>query len=129
ALARQIAASGDPLPRPACLITGGETTVTLRGNGRGGRNQEMALGAVADLAGLEEVVLLTLATDGGDGPTEAAGAAVSGTTLARAQARGLDPYDYLARNDSYTFFAALEDLLITGPTQTNVNDLAFLFAF
>jgi hydroxypyruvate reductase len=129
ALARQIAASGDPLPRPACLITGGETTVTLRGNGRGGRNQEMALGAVADVAGLADVLLLTLATDGGDGPTDAAGAVVSGATLARAQALGLDPYAHLARNDSYSFFAALDDLLITGPTQTNVNDLAFLFAF
>ncbi len=129
ALARQIAASGDPLPRPACLILGGETTVTLHGNGRGGRNQELALGAVADLAGLEDVLLLTLATDGGDGPTDAAGAVVSGATLARAQALGLDPYAHLARNDSYSFFAALDDLLITGPTQTNVNDLAFLFAF
>jgi glycerate 2-kinase len=129
ALARQIAASGDPLPRPACVILGGETTVTLRGAGRGGRNQELALGAVVDLAGLTDVLLLTLATDGGDGPTDAAGAAVSGATLARAQALGLDPYAYLARNDSYAFFAALDDLLITGPTQTNVNDLTFLFAF
>lgn len=129
ALARQVAATGEPLPRPACLILGGETTVTLRGDGRGGRNQEVALGAVADLAGLEEVLLLTLATDGGDGPTEAAGAVVSGASLARAQALGLNPHAYLARNDSHTFFHALDDLLITGPTQTNVNDLAFLFAF
>lgn len=129
ALARQVIATGEPLPCPACLILGGETTVTLRGDGRGGRNQEMALGAVAELADLEEVLLLTLATDGGDGPTDAAGAVVSGATLARAQALGLDPHAHLARNDSYAFFRALDDLLITGPTRTNVNDLAFLFAF
>ena len=129
ALARQVATSGEPLPRPACLILGGETTVTLRGRGLGGRNQELALGAVEDLAGLADVLLITLATDGGDGPTDAAGAAVSGESLARAHALGLSPQAFLADNDSYHFFAALDDLLRTGPTQTNVNDLAFIFAF
>jgi hydroxypyruvate reductase len=130
AVGRQFgAAGGYPLPRPACLIAGGETTVTLAGNGVGGRNQEMALGAVKDLAGLRDVALLTLATDGGDGPTDAAGAVVTGETLRRAQALGMDPREFLARNDSYHFFEALGDLLKPGPTRTNVNDLAFVFAF
>jgi hydroxypyruvate reductase len=129
AILRQIAADGWPLPRPACLVAGGETTVTLAGDGLGGRNQELALGALIDLAGLEEVALLTLATDGGDGPTDAAGAIVTGRSLTRAQQMGLDPRLYLARNDAYHFFAPLGDLIRTGPTQTNVTDLAFLFAF
>lgn len=119
--------SGDP-PRPLCLIAGGETTVTVHGHGFGGRNQELALGAVEDLAGLENVLLISLATDGGDGPTDAAGAVVSGDTLRRAIALGMSPSDFLARNDAYHFFSPLGDLLITGPTQTNVNDLALLFA-
>jgi glycerate 2-kinase len=128
AIARQIDASGQPLPRPACIIAGGETTVSLTGDGLGGRNQELALGAVADLSGLEAVVLITLATDGGDGPTDAAGAIVTGATLHRAHAMGLDPAHFLARNDAYHFFAPLDDLIRTGPTQTNVTDLAFLLA-
>lgn len=129
AVLRQITESGEPAPRPACLIAGGETTVTLRGAGLGGRNQELALGALADLSGLENVLLVTLATDGGDGPTPAAGAAVSAASLRRAQAAGLAADDYLRRNDAYHFFAGLDDLLVSGPTRTNVNDLAFLFAF
>jgi hydroxypyruvate reductase len=129
ALGRELGLSGHPLPRPACLVIGGETTVTLRGDGRGGRNQELALAAVADLAGLDDIVVVTLATDGGDGPTDAAGAVVTGASLARAQTLGLDPYAYLARNDAYAFFAALGDLLKPGPTGTNVNDLAFVLAW
>lgn len=129
AIARQIAASGEPLGRPACLVVGGETTVTLRGQGLGGRNQELALGAVEELAGLPDVLLVSLATDGGDGPTDAAGAMASGGTLARARAAGLDPRRSLDQNDAYHFFAPLGDLLQPGPTQTNVNDLAFLFCF
>lgn len=129
AIARQIAANDQPLSRPACLLAGGETTVSITGDGLGGRNQELALGAVADLAGLEQVALVTLATDGGDGPTNAAGAVVTGQTLHRARQMGLDPARYLARNDAYHFFAQLGDLIYTGPTQTNVTDLAFLFAF
>jgi len=125
---RRAATTGDPVGRPACLIAGGETTVTLGGVGLGGRNQEMALGAVDGLAGLPDVAFLTLATDGGDGPTDAAGALITGDTLERARQLGMTPSDYLARNDSYPFFASLGDLLITGPTGTNVNDLAFLFA-
>jgi hydroxypyruvate reductase len=130
AIARELVTSEAPLlPRPTCLIVGGETTVTLRGDGRGGRNQEMALAAVRDMAGLEGMALVTLATDGGDGPTDAAGAVVSGDTLERAQAQGLDPDAALANNDAYPFFAALDELLRPGTTQTNVNDLALVLAF
>ncbi len=116
-------------PRPALGVAGGETTVTITGDGLGGRNQELALAAVPILAGLERVALVTLATDGGDGPTDAAGAVVTGETLARAKEKGLDPADFLARNDSYTFFSALGDCLKPRPTRTNVNDLTFLFTF
>jgi hydroxypyruvate reductase len=127
AIARQIVSTGQPLLPPACLVVGGETTVTLLGDGLGGRNQEMALGAVTDLAGLPGVLLVTLATDGGDGPTDAAGAVVTGETLQRATRLGLHPGNYLSRNDAYHFFQALGDLFVTGPTGTNVNDLAFVF--
>ncbi len=129
AIIRQIAESGQPVPRPACIVVGGETTVSLSGNGLGGRNQELALGAVRPLANIPDVALVTLATDGGDGPTDAAGAAVTGDSLSQAMALKLDPDDYLERNDSYHFFEKLGALLKPGPTQTNVNDLAFLFAF
>jgi glycerate 2-kinase len=125
---RQIATSGDPLQRPVCIVAGGETTVTLRGEGIGGRNQELALGAVTELAGLERVALIALATDGDDGPTDAAGAVVSGETLARGLKLGLIPGSYIDQNDSYQYFKALDDLLLTGPSGTNVNDLTFLFA-
>jgi hydroxypyruvate reductase len=110
-------------------VAGGETTVTVRGAGRGGRNQELALAAALSLEGLSDVAVVTLATDGSDGPTDAAGALADGTTVQRARSRGLDPACYLADNDSYSFFQALGDLLITGPTNTNVNDLTFVFAF
>ncbi len=126
---RQVANHNQPLPRPACIIIGGETTVTLNGNGHGGRNQEVALGAVHELAGLEHIALVALATDGGDGPTDAAGAVVTGETLQHARSLNLEPQSFLERNDSYNFFDPLGDLLIIGPTLTNVNDLAFLFAF
>ncbi|MGC1377137.1 MAG: glycerate kinase [Anaerolineales bacterium] len=120
---------GEPVARPFCMVAGGETTVTLRGNGRGGRNTELALAAVTELVDFPNALLVTLATDGEDGPTDAAGAVVSGATWRRAQTLGLHPGDYLQRNDSYSFFAALDDLLKTGPTGTNVNDLVFLFGF
>ena len=130
AVARQIAEDGQPLPRPACILAGGETTVTLQNRGGlGGRNQELALSAAIEISGLSGVMVVALATDGGDGPTDAAGAAAGGDTLARAAAAGLDPHDFLARNDSYHFFDCLGDLLKPGPTQTNVNDLAFIFAY
>jgi hydroxypyruvate reductase len=129
AIAREIDASGQPLARPACLVAGGETTVTLRGGGRGGRNQELALAAVPELAGLRDTLLVALATDGGDGPTDAAGAVASGATHSEALAAGLSVERALAQNDAYPFFAALGDLLLPGPTATNVNDLAFVFVW
>lgn len=114
---------------PVCMIAGGETTVTLKGSGKGGRNMELALAAVPMLAGLSDVMLVTLTTDGEDGPTDAAGAVVTGETAQRAAALGLDPAEFLAKNDSYHFFEKLGDLLQPGPTGTNVNDLTFLFRF
>lgn len=126
ALGKEVSRYGQPLPRPAVLVLGGETTVTVRGPGRGGRNQEAALAAALDLEGWADVLVATVATDGTDGPTDAAGALVDGQTVARARARGLDPAAHLAGNDAYPLFAALGDLLHTGPTGTNVNDLAFV---
>lgn len=126
AIARQVVAEGQPLSRPACIVAGGETTVTLQGDGLGGRNLELALGSVRELDGLPRTALLTLATDGDDGPTGAAGAVVTGETFDRATRLKMLPEAYLDRNDSYHFFQPLGDLLVTGPTGTNVNDLAFL---
>jgi hydroxypyruvate reductase len=125
-------AEGKPFSRPACLIAGGETTVTITPDvkpGLGGRNLELALSAVQDLSGLDNVALITLATDGEDGVTGAAGAIVTGSSYSRALELDLDPADYLKRHDSYGFFDALGDLLKPGATLTNVNDLCFLFAF
>jgi len=127
AIAREIRHSGRPIAPPACVVAGGETTVTLRGRGKGGRNQELALAAAIPIAGLEDVMVIGLATDGTDGPTDAAGALADGTTLARAGALGVSAWKHLADNDSYHFFEALGDLLLTGPTNTNVNDLTFVF--
>ena len=129
ALAKEELATGRPLPRPACLIAGGETTVTVRGRGKGGRNQEMALMAALRLDGLEDVAVVCLATDGTDGPTDASGALATGDTLARARAKGLDAWAHLENNDAYPFFAALGDLLLTGPTHTNVNDLTLILVW
>ena len=129
ALALEEAHRDRPLRRPCCLVAGGETTVRVRGGGLGGRNQELALAAAEKLAGLDNVLLAALATDGTDGPTDAAGALADGTTVARARALGLDPHRFLADNDAYHFFEPLGDLLLTGPTNTNVNDLLFVFAW
>lgn len=126
AIAREIVVSGQPIARPACVIAGGETTVTLRGDGRGGRNQELALAAALDLVNLPGALVIALATDGGDGPTDAAGAVAGQATVERARALGLDATAMLARNDSYPLFDALGDLLRPGPTQTNVNDLVLV---
>jgi hydroxypyruvate reductase len=123
AIAREILASGRPVPRPACVISGGETTVTIRGQGLGGRNQEFALAAAIGIAGLRDVVILSGGTDGTDGPTDAAGAIADGTTLARAEALGLNATAFLANNDSYRFFESTGDLIKTGPTGTNVADV------
>ena len=127
AVAKEIAASGHPIRTPACVVAGGETTVTLVGNGKGGRNQEVALGAVRALDGLPGAVLVTLATDGEDGPTGAAGAVITGDTCQQGAALGMKPEEYLQRNDSYEYFSRTGGLLFTGSTGTNVNDLAFIF--
>ena len=123
AIAKEIARYGRPLRPPACLISGGETTVIIRGDGLGGRNQEFALAAAIDIQKLENTVILSAGTDGTDGPTEAAGAIADGHTIDRAVDHGLDAQKYLARNDSFHFFEPLGDLLITGPTNTNVMDV------
>jgi len=123
AVAKEVAATGLPLKPPACLITGGETTVTLRGKGLGGRNQEFALAAGMDIAGLKNVVVLSGGTDGTDGPTDAAGGVVDGETVRRAQARGINPRQFLDANDSYHFLEKTDGLLVTGPTNTNVMDI------
>lgn len=152
--AQKLRVAATSYPRPFCLIAGGETTVTLQvsirqrwlsrpkaiskpaaknrrlrsGQGSGGRNQELALAAVPHLAGLENAMLISLATDGEDGPTDAAGAVVTGETCQRAESLGLDAADHLSRNDAYPYFDKLSDLLKIGPTGTNVNDLVFLFS-
>lgn len=123
AIAHEILARGNPVPRPACVISGGETTVTLKGPGLGGRNQEFALAAALSIQGLDGVVVLSGGTDGTDGPTDAAGALVDGGTVERARSRGLDARGFLDRSDSHNFFKPLGDLLETGPTLTNVMDL------
>ncbi|MGQ9584166.1 MAG: glycerate kinase type-2 family protein [Anaerolineae bacterium] len=122
-LGKEVVRSGRPVPCPACLVAGGETIVTVRGDGKGGRNQELALAAALALEGWEDVLVVGLATDGTDGPTDSAGAMASGSTVARARAQGLEPESFLRRNDSYPFFEALGDSLFLGPTGTNVNDL------
>ncbi len=110
---------------PKCYIVGGETTVVVRGSGKGGRNQEAALAAAIAIAGRPNIALAAFATDGVDGPTDAAGAIVTGDTVKRAGLLGLDPQRHLDDNNAYPFFSALGDLIVTGPTGTNVNDLLF----
>jgi len=128
ALARSVLAHGDPLPPPACVVLGGETTVTVRGHGRGGRNQELALAAALALEGLDGVSVMALATDGSDGPTDSSGAVVDGGTAAEIRARGIDPVRALLENDAYPALAAAGAHLLTGPTGTNVNDLLVVLA-
>lgn len=126
AIAKEIAATGRPVRRPACVVAGGELTVTLKGTGRGGRAQEFSLAAAIEIAGLPDIWIAAFGTDGTDGPTDAAGACVDGFTAARAMRLGLDPMAMLARNDSYGFFKKVGGHLRTGPTGTNVNDLYIL---
>jgi hydroxypyruvate reductase len=126
AIAKEIISSGNPIPRPACILSGGETTVTIKGNGLGGRNQEFALAGALEISGIEKVVLLSGGTDGTDGPTDATGAVADHTTVQRAKSMGLDPKTHLKDNDAYPFFQKLGDLLITGPTHTNVMDVRIL---
>jgi hydroxypyruvate reductase len=123
ALIKKVAQTRGSVPRPACFVSGGETTVTVRGDGLGGRNQEFALAAAIEIAGLDGAVVLSAGSDGTDGPTDAAGAIVDGSTVQRGQTQGLSAVEFLARNDSYRFLQATGDLLITGPTLSNVMDL------
>jgi glycerate 2-kinase len=127
AIAREICRSGRPIGKPACIISGGETTVTMRGNGLGGRNQEFCLTSAVEIAGLpEKMVVLSGGTDGNDGPTDAAGAVVDPYTVERGGKAGLSAVDFLNNNDAYHFFEKTEDLLMTGPTNTNVMDVRLL---
>ena len=98
----------------------------MTGNGIGGRNQEIALSAALKIAGADGMVLASASTDGIDGPTDAAGAIADGNTVCRSTELGLNPMDYLKNNDSYTYFSGLNDLIITGPTRTNVGDITIL---
>ncbi|MFQ5629230.1 MAG: glycerate kinase [bacterium] len=126
AIARDILNHKIPVAPPACIVCGGETTVTVKGSGKGGRNQEFVLAAAPGLSGLPGAVLLSAGTDGTDGATDAAGAIADAETLARAKKLNLDWQKYLANNDAYHFFQQTNDLIITGPTHTNVMDLQIL---
>jgi len=123
AIAKEVRSSANPVAPPACILCGGETTVTIQGEGKGGRNQEFALASAMIIDGMENVVVLSGGTDGTDGPTDAAGAIADGNTITRARADNLDPFAALRRNDSYHFFQPLGDLIVTGPTRTNVSDV------
>lgn len=125
---REVALSGHPVRSPACILSGGETTVTVQGKGKGGRNQEFALAAAVELDGFRDLLVLSGGTDGTDGPTDAAGAIATGETIRRARVRGLDPAKHLAENNSYPFFDALGNLVKTGPTGTNVMDIHVLLS-
>jgi hydroxypyruvate reductase len=126
ALAKEIHLSAHPVKPPVCLIAGGEPTVTVRGKGLGGRNMELALAVALEIKGLPNTVFLSAGTDGGDGPTDAAGAIVDGRTWSRALKKGIPPEKKLANNDSYHFFKEAGGLVITGPTGTNVMDIHLL---
>jgi hydroxypyruvate reductase len=123
AIGKEISQANLPISPPACIIAGGETTVTIQGRGKGGRSQELALACAIAIDGWGGISLLSAGTDGTDGPTDAAGAIVNGTTCKRARQTNLYPRDFLLANDSYTFFESLGGLLKTGPTRTNVMDI------
>jgi glycerate 2-kinase len=125
---REVISSGHPIQAPACILSGGETTVTVHGSGKGGRNQEFALAAAIEIKGLPRSVILAAGTDGTDGPTDAAGGSVDGTTYAKAVAMGFSPAEALNNNDSYRILEATGGLFKTGSTGTNVMDLNVLLA-
>jgi len=126
AIAREILITGNPVRKPACVISGGETTVKIKGKGLGGRNQEFTLAAALAINGLRDIVIFSAGTDGTDGPTDAAGAMADGLTVRRAAELGLFAERFLRDNDSYNFFKPLGDLVITGPTDTNVMDIRLI---
>jgi glycerate 2-kinase len=126
-IAKEILTNNIHAAKPTCMIFSGETTVTVRGTGKGGRNQELALAAAIALEGLEQISLLVLATDGTDGPTDAAGAIISGETASQARVQGLDAQTFLNNNNSYTLLEMTTSLIKTVPTNTNVNDVVMLF--
>ena len=125
-IALEVLSSSNPIPAPACIISGGETTVQVRGDGKGGRNMEFALHTAPLIDGFENLMIASIGTDGTDGPTDAAGAVAHGFTLKNAEKMGLDIHAYMDNNDSYHFFKALDDLIITGPTHTNVMDIRII---
>lgn len=125
-VAREVLASGNPVSKPAGIVIGGETTVIVKGKGIGGRNQEIPLAAALKIGGLNGAVVASLSTDGIDGPTDAAGAIVDGKTLVRAADAGIVAEHFLADNDSYHFLQKLHDLIFTGQTGTNVNDVSVI---
>lgn len=126
AIAKEIHATGNPIQKPGCIISGGETTVTIKGKGLGGRNQEFVLASAIEIEGMGDTVILSCGTDGTDGPTNAAGAIADGLTIQSAEKLGMQPLEYLRNNDSYHFFEKLDDLIKTGPTNTNVMDVRLL---
>ena len=126
AIAQEILSTGNPIPPPACIISGGETTVTIKGAGKGGRNQELALAAAIDIDDLDNVVIASIGSDGTDGPTDAAGGIVNGDTINNAIDIGLNPSQYLNNNDSYNFLKQVDALIFTGPTNTNVMDIQLI---
>ncbi len=126
AIAKEIKKTGNPIPSPACVLSGGETTVTRTGKGKGGRNMEFVLAAAMEIADHDGIQVFSAGTDGTDGPTDAAGATAGPDTMSKAEKHGMDPALYLENNDSYTFFKTIGDLVMTGPTKTNVMDLRIM---
>lgn len=126
-IAREIRESGHPVPAPACILAGGETTVSVSGKGKGGRNQECTLAAVKEIDGMEDTLIFCAGTDGTDGPTDAAGAYCSGETYRSGMNKGLDSIEYLLNNDSYHYFEKIGNLIKTGPTGTNIMDIYMVF--
>lgn len=127
-IALEVLSSSNPIPVPACIISGGETTVQVRGEGKGGRNMEFALQTAPLIDGFKNLIIASIGTDGTDGPTDAAGAMVHGFTMKNAAKMGLDINHYMDNNDSYHFFKELGDLIVTGPTHTNVMDIRIILA-
>ena len=125
-MARSMECEGKPLRRPCCVVAGGETTVTVTGNGKGGRAQEFAAAAALEIADLAKVWVVAIGTDGTDGPTDAAGACIDESIIIKAHRPELEPAAFLAAHDSYHFFEKVDGLIKTGPTGTNVMDVRIL---